>query len=175
MAGESTPDFATLELGGSDGTWETGTSAEVGAAALSMVRQAHRGMDLFSRDLEPAVYDDAGFVEAVRQLALYSPRTRIRVLVQNVGPVVARGHRLIELARQLSSSIEIRIPGREHADYGSAFLVVDGRGVIYRTLGERYDGIVSFNDARRAAELGRLVDEMWELARPDPNLRRLHI
>jgi len=81
----------------------------------------------------------------------------------------------VALAQRLSSFIEIRVPAREYDDYNAAFLLVDGTGLIYRTLSDRYEGTVDFNDPRRAQDLGRQFEEMWQTASPDANLRRAHV
>jgi hypothetical protein len=69
----------------------------------------------------------------------------------------------------------MRIPAREFDEYNSAFLIVDGAGVIYRTLSDTFEGTVSFNDPRKAQELDRQFEAMWQSATPDPNLRRAHL
>lgn len=138
-----------------------------------MAAQACRALDIVTADLEPAIYDQRDLLDAVQRLALASPRTRVRILVRNPQPAVTRGHRLLELARRLPSSIEIRVPALEHADYAAAFFVADATGVVYRVQAERYEATVNFHDPRQARQLLHEVDEMWQVAKPDPNLRRL--
>jgi len=154
---------------------EVDTSDACRLAAISMARQARRSLEIVSRDLDPAIYDDADFVEAVSQLCLGSPRVRVRILVRDAPVIVKHGHRLLPLAHRLSTFIDIRVPGREHADYNSGFLIADAAGVIYRTLADRYEATVSFNDPRTAQDLGKLFEEMWQAASPDPNLRRMSL
>jgi hypothetical protein len=144
-------------------------------AALSMARQAARGIDIVSRHLDPQMYDNREFCEAVSQLVVGSRRARVRALVRHTDPVVKGGHQLVALAQRLSSFIEIRVPAREYDDYNAAFLLVDGAGLIYRMLSDRYEATVSFNDPRRAQDLGRQFEEMWQTAAPDTNLRRAHL
>lgn len=168
-------DFEHLGLKKYDERVEIDTSEACRLAVLSMARQAVRSLEIVSRRLDPAVYDDADFVDAVAQLCLGSPRVRVRVLVREPAPIVKRGHRLLALAQRLSTFIDIRVPSREHADYNSAFFLADGAGVVYRTLADRYEAKVSFNDPRGAQELGKLFEEMWQTASPDPNLRRTYL
>jgi len=169
------PDFEQCVLGETDELFEVSTSDEVRAAALAMVRQCSRTVDIVSRHLDPQVYSTHEFVDALKQLALGNPRTRVRVLVSDPGPVVSRGHLLVETVRRLSSFMEIRVPHETHKGYNSAFLVADGRGRIYRQLAERFEGVVSFDDPREATLLIEQLDEMWQIASPDPNLRTVHV
>lgn len=175
MSKPDVPDFSNHVLGETADTVGVGRSGEVRAAATSMVRQARRTLDLVSRNLDAAVYDDAEFLEATKQLVLRSGRTQMRILVQDATPAVTRGHRLLELTRRLSSYMDIRVPGRQHANYNSAFLIVDRMGTIFRPLADRYDGVVCFRNPREAGELSELFEEMWALADTDPNLRALKV
>ncbi len=151
------------------------SSAENRAAAIALVSQGKRFLHIYSRDLEPAIYDNPPFVEAVRKLALYSQYSQIRILVQNSEKIVSQGHGLVTLAQQLSSFIQIRKPAPDHDGYNEAFLVVDKMGVLHRKLSDRYEGEVSFHTPEQAAVLVKLFDEAWERSEPDPQLRRLHI
>lgn len=144
-------------------------------AAISMARQSARSIDIVSRQLDPRMYDNADFCEAVSKLLVGSMRARVRVLLRDTDAVVKHGHRLVSLSQRLSSFIEMRIPAREFDEYNSAFLIVDGAGVIYRTLSDTFEGTVSFNDPRKAQELDRQFEAMWQSATPDPNLRRAHL
>ena len=151
------------------------TSEACRLAALSMVRQAARSIDIVSRQLEPRMYDNRDFCEAVSQLVVGSRRARVRALVRDSDPAVKRGHRLVALSQRLSSFIEIRVPAREFDDYNAAFLIVDGAGVVYRTLSDGFEGSVNFNSPRMAQELSRQFEAMWQTALSDVNLRRSHL
>lgn len=143
--------------------------------ALALAAQARRNLRLITPNLEPELYDTAPFVEAVQALALHSPHTFIHVLVQDTERVIKTGHRLIELARRLTSNIAIQVPGREHKEFGSTLLIADEVGFLRRNLADRYHGIADFNAPRIARDMARQFDEMWEKSAPDPNLRRLFI
>lgn len=148
-------------------------SADHRELAIQMAAQCRRGMDIVSRHLDPAVYDDQVFVTAVKALVLKHTRSRVRILVLNTAPVVQRGHRLLELAIRLSSFIELRTPAPEHREFNEAILVADQLGFMYRPLSDRYAGSASFCDRKTARGLTQRFDELWQYAVPDPNLRRL--
>lgn len=175
MTGDGTRDFSGFVLGETADLVEVGRGAQVRAAAASMARQARRTLDIVTRDLDAPVYDDVDFLEAAKRLALRSGRTRVRILLQHVASPVARDHRLLALARRLSSSMQMRVPRPPYANYNSAFLVADGVGTIFRALADRYEAQVCFRNPREAAELTRLFDEMWSLAKVDLNLHTLKI
>ena len=168
-------DFEHFALKDDSQTVVIDTSEECRLAALSMVRQAARGIDIVSRQLDPRMYDNREFCEAVNQLIVGSRRARVRALVRHTDAIIKRGHRLVTLLQRLSSFIEVRVPAREYDEYNAAFLIVDGVGVIHRTLSDRFDGTVSFNDPRMGRELTRQFEEMWQTAVPDASLRRSHL
>jgi hypothetical protein len=165
-------DFERFVLKEDDETVDIDTSEACRLAAVSMACQAARSIDIVSRQLDPLMYDDGDFCSAVTRLVVGSQRARVRALLRHTEPVVKGGHRMVSLAQRLSSFIELRVPAKEYDEYNSAFLIVDGAGVIYRPLSDRFEASVSFNNPRMAGELGRQFEEMWQTAAPDVNLRR---
>ncbi len=154
---------------------EVETSDDLRQIALEMALNCRRTLDIVSRQLDPAISDQVPFVEAVKQIALNNRLARIRFLVSDVGPLVSRGHRLIELSSRLSSFISIRKPGRDHRNFNEAMLLADNTAYIHRRFADRYEGIASHDDKRRASSLTDQFEEIWGRAEIDPNLRRLHL
>ena len=150
-----------------------GTSEENRAAALAMVSQGRRTVLIFSRDLDPRVYNTAEFADALSTLARLSKYSWIRMLVQDSSGIVRDGHRLVELARRLSSRVELRKAHPDFRDANRAFLVVDEIGLILRVPADRYDAVVSFHDGMAARGQTRFFHRVWDRSAPDPELRRL--
>jgi len=151
------------------------TSEELRGIALSMTQNCVRTLDIASRHLDPAIYDHAPFIEAVKQIALGNRGARVRILISDIRPVVTRGHRLLELCNRLSSFISVRKPGRDHRNFNEAILLADNTSYIHRRFADRYEGQASYNDHRSAQDLTVRFEEIWERAEIDPNFRRLHI
>jgi hypothetical protein len=168
-------EFAHCVLGDTRGEWETDRSETVRELALAMASQAQRTLDIVSRHLDPPLYNTGPFVEAVKELALRGRHSRIRLLVIDPAPLVAGGHRLLELAQRLSTFISLRVPGPDHRQFNEAWLIADSTGYIRRLFSDRYEGTASFADRRYARELTHEFDNLWQHAEPDPNLRRLHL
>jgi len=142
-------------------------------AAVQLASQARRSLAMFTRDLEPAIYNTQEFIAAVQQLALRSQYSRIRIVAIDPGPAVRDGHRLIELARRLSTYIEIRRPSEDHAKLTESFLISDDSGLLYRPLASRYEGFADPNIPSEARNRLRNFDDIWEQAEPEPEFRRL--
>jgi hypothetical protein len=143
--------------------------------AVALATQAQRTLLLHTQDLEARIYDRQPFLDAVSALVRRQPGACFDVLIQDVDRVVKDGHRLVELARRLGSSIQIRRCPRQYRGYCGTFLLVDDSGYLYRPLSSRYEGLASFNNASEVARLGKYFREVWEHSDTEMELRRLYL
>ncbi len=150
-------------------------SDDVRSVAVELARQAQRTLLLHTFDLEARIYDRQPFIEAVSALVRSNPGSCFDVLIQDAGRIVKEGHRLVELARRLGSSIQIRRCAQQYRRYSGTFLLADNSGYLYRPLSSRYEGLASFNNAGEVARLGKYFREVWERSDADTELRRLYV
>ena len=148
---------------------------EVKILNVALTQQATKKIDIISKHLDPGVFDNKDFIEAVRQLSVSSKFSKIRILISDSDPMTKNGHRFIDLIQQLTSSIEVRRITEEYKSYNEAFCLYDSRGVIYLRYADRYDGFANFDRPRLVTELSNFFNEVWEHSSPESNLRRLHI
>jgi len=167
--------FTELRLGISDIDIELLTRSETRHATELMLRQCLSTLEVFSRDLDPLLYDHQPFLDALGALCLGNRKARVRFLVQDPMPAVKRGHRLIELSRRLSSSIELRQPHPDYRQHNEAFMIADSCGLVYRSLADRYEGTANFYDPVNAQRKLDFFTEVWERSEAHPEFRRLHI
>ena len=147
----------------------------VAAIAELLADTAHE-IAIYTRDLDPALFDIPPILDAIKRIALSGRRARVRVLVQEPRKPVADGHRLIALAQRLPSLIEFRTPQDEHdRQYASAFLINDRRGYLFRILASRSEGEGSTYAPGRHAQLREYFDQVWERSVPSEELRQLAI
>ncbi len=172
---EPKPTFLQANLGESPNTYYLHSEVEYRDLSTRMVEQAKRTLNLITPDLEPNIYDQVPFINAVKQLALKSQVARIRILVQDNSLVRNQGHRLIDLAQRLPSTLEIRRPDKEYAQFTESFLLVDHAGYLHRRLADRYQAKACFNDRLQVSQLEDLFNEAWERGEPDIELVRLHL
>jgi len=175
MAADEYFDFSSYELGRDHEPIEVDTNVAVSGACLALFDKAAREIAIMSRDLDPLVFDNSETSMSLRQFLLGSRRARLRILVQDSESVARKGHRLVELSQRLTSFTEIRVPAPEYKNHNTAFVVVDGTGVVYRGLANRFEATVSFNDRNLARELLRQFDEMWQTSVSAPSLRRMSL
>lgn len=168
-----TSSFDHFVLGENTEVLNLDTSAEQHRAAVALVRQARRSVDIFSRDLDRRLYDQRDFLDALQDLAVN--HGLIRILVKYSGPAVKNGHRLIPLSQRLTSFIEIRRAAEDYREYNEAFLIADATGYSLRRHADRFEGTLRFNAAKECRELLVFFNEVWRNSAPDPDLQRLYL
>ncbi|QIK38064.1 hypothetical protein GWK36_08795 [Caldichromatium japonicum] len=159
-------DYEALRLSGAQ---------EIAAVCAQMGAQARLELLLCDPLLEPALYDQVPFLQAVRQLALNRPTLCVLVLVFDPKTITQRGHRLVDLAQHLSSRIAIQRVADEDQERPDAFLVVDGLGYVRRQQAERMLAVADYGDRLMARRLIAEFTQLWERSTPDAELRRLFI
>ena len=141
----------------------------------AMAQQCQRTLDIVSRLLDPPVFNTTDFTEAVKRFATKNRKPRIRIIVFDPETIVKNGHRLVDLAGRLSSFIEIRKSGNDYKDYNECLLLADETAFLHRINAERYEATANFNDRRQSKYYLKQFDTMWDVATPDPNLRRVNL
>jgi hypothetical protein len=164
-----------LRLGESSLEFEIERQAEAAAVARALAAQAQRTLLFHTEDLEPAIYDDTAFLDALSRLARLHGQSRIWILIQDARTLVQHGHRLIELARRLSSTIQLRRPGPQYRNFHASFLLADGCGYMHRPIAARYEGTANFHDPGKVADWEKYFMEVWERSEPDEEIKRLYL
>ena len=151
------------------------TRQEISNSALIMTKQSSKKLEIISKNLEPSVYNQSDFVDAIKNLALNGHRAQIRILVSDIESIINVNHRLLSLCSKLPSFIQLRKISPEYKNFNKALLIADRIGYIYRENASRYEGSVNFNSPRYCKNYLNLFEEMWEMALLDRNLRRLNV
>ena len=167
--------FVALRLGISDIEIELLTREETRHATELMVGQAQSSLDIISRDLDPFLYDQENLLDLLSGLCVRNRQARIRFLVQDPTTPIRRNHRLIELGRRLSSSIEFRQPHQDYRYYNAACLIADHCGLIHRSLADRFEGTANFYAPVAAGRELDFFTEVWERSESHPEFRRLYL
>lgn len=169
------PEFTGADIGDETGNLTLEDSQDNYQALLNMINKGARSLVVYSHHLDGKLYDRREFLDAVQQIATRHPQSQVRILIRDIEPLVKHGHRIIELSRQLSSSMEIRVIQKDYAEFNEAFFIVDNRAVLQRKLSDRYEGIVNYNDPKLAQYLLHHFNEVWEHSQVPTDARRLYI
>jgi hypothetical protein len=111
---------------------ELSTRVEFRDAACELARSASLHLNILSYALEREVYGHPDFVRAVQALATRHRMARIRILIHSPEWASRSGHRLVELARRLTSFVEMRELHEQDKQLISEVLIADERALLFR-------------------------------------------
>lgn len=144
--------------------------------ALQLALTARRSLTLYSDDLEPWLYDNDAFADAVRALVRRNSKfVRVQILVRDTRLLQERGHRLLTLYHQTDHQVCIRKITQAGSSRQPAYLIADDNGLLYRPDGATLTGI-GYLDYR--ARVKTLLDDfhlLWNVAHEDHNLRHMKL
>ena len=144
-------------------------------AAISMVRQGHHAVNIYTQDLDPQVLNDDAFAKNLLKMIKNYKQIQIKILVRDSTKAVKGSHVLLRLAQQLSSHIEVREIPDIFSEQKGSFMVVDRVGFYYRPSAREFEGSVNFYSPGRAVKLVDFFAEVWDISTPDPHFRKFHI
>ncbi|MGN6513792.1 MAG: GNAT family N-acetyltransferase [Lysobacteraceae bacterium] len=146
------------------------------AATAALVRAARRYLWIYTRELDPGLFDAPDVLDALRRFATGGHGGEVRILLQDAAAPQRAHAPLLGLAQRLPSVFLFR----EVADpvdraYPSAFVANDAGGFYFRALGHRFDGEADLHAPGRARQLRLQFEAVWERARPVGEYRALGI
>lgn len=142
---------------------------------VSLCASAARYINILSPTLDHRVFDSPELISALSILARQSRQTRIRILISDSRQIVSRGHRLVQLARRLPSSVHLQ-KLTEHPDWsGDTAITRDRDGVLYKPGGSDHEGFYEPNSRASTRKHLELFDELWRHSSPDIELRSLSL
>jgi hypothetical protein len=110
----SKPAGDKVPAAGSDASMGSGTRTilstmpEVRDASLKVAKSAQRLLSIFTQDLEPLIYGEEPFLEAIKRLVLARSYAKVRVLLADPSRAMVDNNRFLALARRLTSCIDHR-------------------------------------------------------------------
>lgn len=136
------------------------TLEDVRGASRRAVVGAQRLLSIYSLDLEPKLYEQPAFLEAVQRFLLSHSFAKIRLLTHRPVPY-SSPHKLAAMRRRLSGHIEIRTVNAAFAARTSGMLIADTRAIVYRAQVTSWEGVAGFEQPPIAKLYLQEFDEMW--------------
>ncbi len=150
--------------------------SELQAGSCRMAAEARQRILIYDWQLNRSVYEQDCLIEAVKQLAIRHANTYVQILLADTERLRVGGYRMLDLARRLSSSIEIRLRAEQFADDLRGFMLVDDASYIYYPVWhDLNDSIAEDGNRFRVRELAIEFTRAWEQSEADPRLRQLSI
>lgn len=156
------------------GTATIAHRAEAVAITTAVIVQARRSLAIYSRALDPGLWDAPPVLDALRRFATHRTGVQVQVLLQDattpqhaLAPLIGLGQRLpsVFAFREVQDPVDL--------PYVAAFVANDDHGYYHRPLGHRFDGEAGLEHAGRARQLRDEFTQMWERARPATEFRAL--
>jgi hypothetical protein len=149
------------------------TMPEVRMASLKVAKSAQRLLSIFTHDLEPLIYGEEAFLDAIKRLVLARSYAKVRVLLAEPTRAMVDNNRFLGLARRLTSCIDLRAMSSECAASAGAFIIADDRALVYRLQADRWDGISDMNDPAVARRYLNFFDEVWQTSMQESQMRQM--
>jgi hypothetical protein len=140
-------------------------------AVSELASRTNRTLSIYTPDLEPQLYDQDCFLEPVKRLVLARSYAKVRVLISDPSRAVREGNRFMQMARRLTSYIDLRNVASEYRSNTSAFIVADDRSIVYRSQASRWEGVVELNDRHVVRRYLDYFEEVWAGSVVQPELR----
>jgi hypothetical protein len=137
------------------------TRVEFRDAACELARSARLQLNILTYEFEREIYGHPDFVQAVQALATHHSRARARILIHSPEWASRSGHRLVELARRLSSFIELRGMNEQDRELTSEVLIADGESLLLRDSPDVVHARYFPDDPRQAAGWLRRFEGLW--------------
>jgi hypothetical protein len=153
---------------------ELSTHVEFRDAACELARSARLQLNIISYVFEREIYGHPDFVQAVQGLATHHARARVRILIHSPEWASRSGHRLVELARRLSSFIELREMHEQDKQLTSEVLIADEKSLLYRESPDVTSARFFTDDPREAGQWLRRFEGLWAGGEAVQALRRLN-
>ena len=146
-------------------------------AAIALLAQAKREVLIVTTNLEHERFDNEDFINALSAFARSSRYATTRILVADPSLAVTEGHRLVKLARKLSSLVEIRQLHDDDIDSSQpqSWLVADDIGLLRCINRDPWQGSLLPKGTPYAQQARGRFLEWWERSEEIQDFRELSI
>jgi hypothetical protein len=147
------------------------TLDEYRAAVAEIAKRANRSLSIYTPNLEPLIYDQDMFLEPLKRLVLARGHARLRVLISDPARAARDGNRFMQMARRLTSYIDLRNVAPESRRNPCSFIVADDKAIAFRQQASSWEGIVEFDDVAIVKRYLAFFDEVWAGSLIQPEMR----
>ncbi|HEY7774560.1 MAG TPA: hypothetical protein VIC26_15355 [Marinagarivorans sp.] len=149
---------------------------QANALILRCCQSAIRHVDIFSQSLDPALYSQPAFIDALSLLARTGRQSRIRLLVQDSRPLHGRHHPLITLVKRLPSTVFLRVLHNDYESVQTGYCISDARALLYFNQEANCEGFYCQQARAEARHTLEAFNRLWEHhSRSDPEFRTLSL
>lgn len=169
--------LAGFRLGESETCLRLDSVEDFNRATLALLRQARRELRILTPDFEPERYNTLEFRDALSAFMRRSRHTDTRILLGDPTIAIRWGHKVVNLARRMTSRLQLRQLGEE--DFrglrNEAWIVADGICLLRRDGMDGYAGSLVARSLPHAPRASQHFLELWERSGDIPDFRNLNL
>ncbi|WP_456236157.1 DUF7931 domain-containing protein [Halopseudomonas xinjiangensis] len=140
--------------------------------ACHMTQQTRRNLAVHAADQAGWLFSQRYFIDSCEQMVLAQPKSRIRVLLQDVPKDFALGHSLAKFAQRFPSMCEIRRIHPHLPREPQVYLLADNQGILMLPQRQTRKGFVRYQSPDQVRRWKGSFEELWASSQSDPALRR---
>lgn len=146
-------------------------------ATAALLAQARREVYVLSPDFEPERFNNMEFRDALSAFMRSSRHTDTRILIGDPTIAVRWGHKVVSLAKRMTSKLQIRqLPEEDFQGLqNEAWIVADDICLLRRDGMNGYQGSLASRAIPHAQRASQRFLELWERAAEIPDFRNLHL
>ena len=148
-------------------------------AATDLVTATRRSLHIYTPNVDPRLYNDPDWLDAIRSLVVGQPKVQIYMLLPPAIEWRRSCSHLVQLAERLSTALLLRCPppdaSLEGPEFNQGFMIADETALVHYADPYRFIGSYRLTPSARGRELLNAFNLMWEKSQPDPELQRLGI
>ncbi|MCW9048305.1 MAG: hypothetical protein OQK46_09540 [Gammaproteobacteria bacterium] len=150
------------------------SNEETCKAILTLSENTLRSLKIFTPDLEHKLYDNDQFIKNILSFVRGNRHAQVQILVSDISHSIKYGHRLLRLAQQLSSAMQIRITPEEYKETTISFIQLDQSNFIFKPDSSKQLAIQA-NCKNRSNSLLEFFTPAWDQAEKSPQSQIFHI
>ena len=138
---------------------------------LEQLASTSRHVTILSPDLKPQVLNSAPVVDGLALLARRGRQSRIRLLMGHFQPAQMNSHLLVQLARRLTSAVELKVLSEHPQWQGETVILFDRSSAL---IWKDTPGASAMLAPRAiATRWHETLEQLWTAADHSPDMRRL--
>jgi len=143
-------------------------------AILRLTETALRSIKIFTPNLERELYNNDSFREVLLSFCRGNRHAQIQLLSADTSQAIQYGHQLIRLAKNITSSMQIRNTPVEYQEAQISFILIDKSSFIFKQNHTKQHALKS-DCKNRAKKLYEIFTSVWEQAEQDPQTKTINL
>jgi hypothetical protein len=141
---------------------------------FKILKQARRDCYIFSRKLNPTLFNHDRIYDVLSNIARSSSQAQIKILIEDHQSLIDCKHKILHLSKRLPSKLSMQIIKMEPTnDY--EFVIADKDKLWLQHAEDSLTGFANFDAKPEVKRFSLDFDELWKNSEEHPDLRQLNL